>query len=133
MQLRRSRLHSSPRVRHDGKGLVFNLHQLQSVFCDVPIFGDNDGNGIANVADFGRCDRRLLRAFQAGNNAGAHGDRFQARHVCGREHAYHSRQFKSSIRVYFQDARVRMSAAQDRSVNHTRSMNVAHVFADAAE
>ena len=87
MQLRRARLHAGARIGYRARGFVCDLDQFESIFGNVTILGDDDRHRIADITHFGRRNRRLLRAFQAGNDAGAHGNSFQPRHVGSREHA----------------------------------------------
>jgi len=80
-------LHALARVDDGAERFVLHVDQFQRILGDIAVLCHDDGNRIANVADFGRGDRRLLRALEARDDAGAHRNGFHARHVGSREHS----------------------------------------------
>ena len=133
MELRRARFHALASVDDGAQRGVFNVDQFERVLSDITILRDDHGDGVADVADFRGRNRRLLRALQAGNNSGAHRNGFQSRHVGGRQDADDAGEFQRSRRIYFDDARMRVRAPQNRGMHHAGAVNIADIFADAAQ
>ncbi len=133
MELRRARLHGRARVGDGAEGFIVNVDQLQRILGDVAVLRDDHGDRIADVADFVRCQRCLLRALQAGYDSGAHGNGFHSRHIGRGQDAEDAGQFQRRRRIDFDDARVGVGAAQNRGVRHAGAVNIADVLADAAQ
>ena len=58
---------------------------------------------------------------------------FSSRHVGGRQDADDAGEFQRGSRIDFDDARMRVRAAQNRRMHHAGAVNIADVFADAAQ
>ena len=118
------------RLHHVGNGgerLIFDTDETGGVFGDVAAVGDNQCDRLAKVADFAQRQAALLhrRVGKAGQRLG-----FLRRLRAG-DDANDTRQRARRAGVDRFDARVRVRAAQRRSVRHVRQLEVIDEMAAA--
>jgi hypothetical protein len=75
----------------------------------------------------------LLRALHSWNYASPHWNAFDSGHVACAKHTDDSRPLQGSSRVYFDDPRMRVRAAENCRMRHAYTMNIGNVFTDAAK
>jgi hypothetical protein len=73
----------------------------------------------------------LQRPLHSWKYARPHRNAFHSRHVTCGKHTDHSRQLQGSSRIYFDDPRVRVRAAENCRVRHAYAMNIGNVFTNA--
>jgi hypothetical protein len=123
MDERRLRLYRLKHIDNRRQGFVIDLNELQGIFGRTLVLRRNRYHRITDVADFIDSKNRLIAKCRTIIWV-------DARHLCDLRAGQHCRHAVEPFGSGFfdsNDSRVRIKAAQDRDVEHSRHLYITHV------